>query len=101
MTPNELRAVANFEENLDAGQLVDVKWTAGSFGHYEGTGKVVRVNRASVRVALDAPVEGKYGSYPIGREIVVPLLADSGFKKWAHFNRVEPAGGYRKEHIES
>jgi hypothetical protein len=96
MTPNELRAVTNFEGNLRVGQLVDVKWTAGSFGHYEGAGKVVRVNRASVRVALDATVDtGRWGTYAAGHEIVVPLLADSGFKKWAHFNRVEPCGGYQ------
>ena len=93
MTPTEFRSVIDFEKALAPGQEVLVKWTAGSFGHYHGVGKVVRVNRCSVRVALTEAVEGRWGGYPTGREIVVPLVTASG-NRWAHFNRVEPVQGY-------
>lgn len=111
MTSNEFSAVIEFEKNLQPGQPVLAKWTAGSFGHYKATATVKRVNRASVRVTLTEAVvergqlrglveEGKV-LYPIGHEIVCPLIVDSGLKKWAHFNRVEPIDGYPQIERES
>lgn len=94
MTANELQAVIDFEKNLQPEQPVLVKWTAGSFGHYKAEGVVKRVNRCSVRVVLTEEVSGEWGGYPVGREIVVPLITASG-NRWAHFNRCEPRAGYQ------
>src|SRR5216117_4042331 len=99
MTPNELRTVSDFEQSLTPGKAVLVKWTAGSFGHFKAHATVKRVNRCSVRVTLTEEVSGTtdgWGSYPVGQEIVVPLLQGSlsSLKTWAHFNRCEPVGGY-------
>jgi hypothetical protein len=103
MTPNEFRSVIDFEKALAVGQPVLVKWTAGSFGHYRAEGTVKRVNACSVRVTLTEVVvergqlhglvETGKTLYPVGNEIVVPLITASG-NRWAHFNRCEPVGGY-------
>jgi hypothetical protein len=94
MTPNEFRSVIDFEKALAVGQAVLVKWTAGSFGHYRAEGTVKRVNACSVRVTLTQPMDtGEWGTYPVGHEIVVPLITAAG-NRWAHFNRTEPVGGY-------
>jgi hypothetical protein len=92
MTGHELRTIAEFEEKLEVGQEVVVKWTAGSFGHYKASGKVARVNAKSVRVAISQAIQGEYGGYPEGHEIVVPLITAAS--RWTHFNRVEPVEGY-------
>lgn len=96
---NLFREISTFERGLKEGDRVEIRWTAGSFGHYTGTGKVTKKSRASVRVALDVPVASKSRAsdpgtaYPVGREISVPLFLGtmaSSNSKWTQFNRVAP-----------
>ena len=96
MTPTQYRTVVDFETTLQPGTPVLVRWTAGSAGHYKAQATVKRVNGKSVRVTLTEAVETPgWGTYPVGREIVVPLL--SNIDRWTYFNRVEPANGYGVE----
>lgn len=95
MTPTQLNQVCKFEMALTPSQEVTARWTAGSFGHYSAKATVKRVNRASVRVTLtEAVTNAGTIVYPVGHEIVCPLLNGSGLDRWTHFNRVEPVGGY-------
>lgn len=89
MTVDELRAHLAFETSLAPGLPVTVRWTNSSH-YWSGTGSIVRVNRATVRVKLAHDVGGP-GSYPVGREIVVPLLSHLVFpNRWSVNNGVFP-----------
>ena len=59
-------------DELKAGDEVILRWSAGSFGHYEAKAKLVRVNPKSVAGKLVDFVKGEYGGYPIGFVITVP-----------------------------
>lgn len=98
MTGNELRTVIDFEKGLASGAPVRVCWT-NSHRFFRGAAEVVRVNAKSIRVRLTERVTGTFPfspafpeGYPVGREIVVPLITDE--RKWSCYNHVEPAGGY-------
>lgn len=96
MTASEFKTVTEFEGSLHPGQAVYVKWSAGSAGHYKGEAVVKKINAKSVRVTLTKPVEtARWGNYPQGHEIVVPLVAN--IVRWTYFNRVEPMNGYSVE----
>lgn len=89
------KSIIAFERGLRVGDKVEVRWTAGSFGHYTAPGQVTRINQASVRVAIDKAIPSQSAAfaeaYPARTEIVVPLFsAFSRNSKWAQFNRVAP-----------
>lgn len=89
----EFRDVMEFERGLSIGDKVEVRWTAGSFGHYRSPATILRLNAASIRVTLDAPVDtGEWGIYPAGREIVVPRAwsLTGSSTRWAWHNGVFP-----------
>lgn len=95
MNDNPTKLIIEFERALHEGQRVEVRWTAGSFGHYTAPGKVVKINRTCVRVAIENSIPSRYEegviSYGAGFKIVVPLFsAFSRNSKWAQFNRVAP-----------
>lgn len=92
MLAAELKTVCDWEGALHEGDTVAVVWRhAGSL--YRGEAQVVRVNARSVRVRLTEEVTAVAGTYPAGREIVVPRVAN--IVRWGPYNRVEPVRGYR------
>jgi len=92
VTANQYRTVTDFEASLTPGQPVRVVWT-NSRSIFRGQGKVAKINRKSVRVALTEEVPCSYSEpYPPGREIIVPLI--DNIADWSAHNRVEPENGY-------
>jgi len=75
-------------DKLSVGDEVVLRWTAGSFGHYEAKAKLVRVNPKSVVGELTEEVRGpnlfkpseETVQYPKGHKITVPRnLTDRKF----------------------
>lgn len=86
------RTAWSFEDSLDAGSAVVVRWTS-SGAAYVAKATVKRANALSVRVTLDESVPASFGEpYPAGHEVVVPRLDD--IARWSVNNRVEPRDGY-------
>lgn len=87
-----MESLWKFEHELVPGKPVEARWT-NCHRYYRAAAVVVRVNKASVRVALLTPV--MYGSvevYPAGRELVMPrgFNFNSGAAKWSGNNGVFP-----------
>ena len=72
-----------FEQSLKVGDEAVARWT-NSGNYYARKARVVRINRASFRVAV---LEGD-ASYPEGHEIVVPRFDAMG--RWSPNNCVTP-----------
>lgn len=84
-------------DGLRVGDEVMMYWTAGSFGHFKGKARLVRVNPKSVAGALLEPVGGE-GSYPEGHVIVLPRSPfDRRLSEF--FNAPIPIGVDRIEHL--
>lgn len=91
MTAAEFRTQSTFEESLQPGAKVEVRWT-NSYRYFQAPATVVRKNRASVRVKLTdkiEPTDVRGGSYPVGHEIVVPLMSRA-LERWTANNGVFP-----------
>jgi len=94
MTADQFRTVIDFEQGLQEGDKVRIRWT-NCHNFYDGIGIVVRVNAKSIRVKLTEYVPyptGEYEGYPAGREITAPRIAN--IKMWSVNNRVEPVNGF-------
>lgn len=93
MIADECRAVMSFEAGLREGSPVKVVWTNGGMA-YSANAAVRCVYVKSVRVALTGGILNVWREtiYPVGHEIVVPLLTD--YLRWSAQDRVEPRGGY-------
>lgn len=75
---NDLQVLIDEDRRLAVGLAVDVFWGQGFLAW--GPGRIVKVNRMSVRVALDHDIpspftQGELG-WPKGREIRVPRVLD-------------------------
>jgi hypothetical protein len=89
MTADEFRAEQAFDQSLKAGQVVTVHWT-WRHGWYQATATVVRVNRASVVVAIGHDVPSAYTRRTVwaqGHHITVPRFMAV---RWTASNRVAP-----------
>jgi hypothetical protein len=88
----DLRPTIDFDAALAPGQRVEARWT-NSHRAFRGAAEVVRVNRASIRVRLLAPVGyGGEFTYPTGHAIVLPRFGmHSGMDKWSVNNGAFPS----------
>lgn len=86
-TRARLEAQHAWEEALEPGALVRVRWT-NSYNSWTTQAAVVRVNRKSVRIRLTkAIVILDQLTYPVGQEFPVPRMYADG---WSENNGVEP-----------
>ena len=92
-------------DDLRVGDDVILYWTGGSFGHFKGMAKLVRVNPKSVAGALLEPVatETHGGGYPEGHIIIVPRSPiDRRFSEFFNapmpisVNRIEQLSGEKE-----
>jgi hypothetical protein len=92
-------------DDLRVGDDVMLYWTGGSFGHFKGMAKLVRVNPKSVAGALLEPVatETHGGGYPEGHVIIVPRSpTDRRFSEFFNapmpisVNRIERSSGEKE-----
>lgn len=89
MTADEFRAEQAFDNALKSGQAVTVHWT-WCHGWYSASGTVVRVNRASVVIAIGHDVPSAYTRRTVwtkGHRITVPRFMTP---RWTASNRVAP-----------
>lgn len=86
----DIMDVMKWDAALKVGDHVKVRWT-NSHNYYAQPGVVVKLNRESVRVALDNDVTaGGQLLYPKGREIRVPRCTFNSIKLWSVNNGVFP-----------
>ena len=95
-------------DDLRVGDDVILYWTGGSFGHFKGMAKLVRVNPKSVAGALLEPVatETHGGGYPEGHIIIVPRSPiDRRFSEFFNapmlisVNRIERSSGEKESNM--
>jgi len=91
MNPH-FEAAINLQKTLTPGMEVEVRWT-NSYAAYRGAAKVVKVNKASVRVALLEEIPTVHGNaYRVGTLIKAPLIGfHSGMAEWSVNNGIFPA----------
>ncbi len=83
--------VRNFNDQLTVGLEVEVRWTNnGHFNH--AVGRVAKLNRKTVKVALNEPFTNGLGTWPAGFQVLAPrpLLFDPAYTV---NNGVFPLGG--------
>jgi hypothetical protein len=91
----DLAAHIRFEESLQVGDTVEVRWT-NSFRYYKAKATVTKINQASLRAKLLKEIRGHYAGkegvmYAEGREIIVPRLTLGTLNsKWSQNNGVFP-----------
>jgi len=89
-SPRHLTARLEWEESLNPGDEVLVRWGYGGGFRAEGKARVVRVNRKSFRVELTEDVRPHWlkEGWPMGWSLSVPRA--NAFERWHFFNGVHP-----------
>jgi len=94
MTADEYREAVEFEDSLEVGDTVTVRWTCCGTA-YAASAMITKINKKSFITSLNTAVGDDEGGYPKGNRIKAPRITD--LRGWTVNNRIEPTGGYKAD----